>query len=1094
MKKYSIEKFQGLVGLSSLLFTAFLVVDGLQTVGKAQITPTPNDAGTVINQNANTINITGGTPAQRNLFHSFEKFGVNENQTANFISNPSIQNILGRVTGGDASIINGLIQVTGGNSNLYLMNPAGIIFGSGARLDIPGSFTATTANGIGFGDRWFNATGKNNYAALVGNPNAFAFTMSQPGAIINAGKLAVGEGKDLTLLGGTVANTGELKSSGGNITLAAIPGERLVRISQQGNVLSLDVRSLDEVQNQPREWKLDIPSLPKLLTGGNVGNATNIQVNDDGTVSLTGSGAKIYVDREVNAISTGTINASGTTQEKPGGTVQIFNHDNVGYVYLGGNIASDGGNISIGNQESSYFVTLTGDVSLSTGKDIEGDIIISGNIFSDSISPSRSLEIIAGKGDVNVNSTIGGSSSNLLNRLSISGKSVAINSVSTQGDLELQAQESLTFDSLNAGGNMRLESQKTNLILNNTQLSSSGNMRLESQDGDLIIEDSQLSSSENIQLLAQKQVQIKDTSSDNTSLVRADEDLYIQGKEGININALNSSLSWFKSSGDLSLVSDGVIIGNGRFGTSGDFSTRKLSGEPTGFNITSITSNGIISSQGDVTFGDYKGVSLKVEAGGNITATGNIKIEEKNPSIFGDIDLNKPVLAKDQDIPILANSPALILRAGVTQLQNSPNIPTKLGGETITSTANPSSSGSITVNGDITTNQGPVILSATGDITTGNIITEGQSYEDFQKHRGFLGGYVNLSSGRDIQVKTIDTSDRNSGTAGDITIKAAGIFRAIGYFIPSLDPKDNNYLNNREVFTTPTDEVPTSIQAFGTVGFGAKIDIQHGGNSFKVGPAIIYKTKEKSIRVDPQFVASQAIRFIDAEFKDENGKTYNESEVIAESKPLTLNDLPDSNKTSFTAGAIAVVDIGNVDMPVSFRDRTFSESASGQGYSTFIQVNFIPSNSSEGNNIVAGESNSGTSNNSSGTQNNSGTNSDIVNNPLIERIQQNTLTNGSSSSTGDTSSNSSGVQDGGRTDRGIANNAPIEEIQQNAQINRSSSLPSSNSADLTLDRNRANSSQECNATQMKPNSDRTIELTGSCVPKKIGNSSQLPSK
>uniref|UniRef100_A0ACD5GZT2 Filamentous hemagglutinin N-terminal domain-containing protein n=1 Tax=Desertifilum tharense IPPAS B-1220 TaxID=1781255 RepID=A0ACD5GZT2_9CYAN len=64
-----------------------------------------------------------------NLFHSFEQFGLSEGQIANFLSSPQIQNILGRVIGGDASIINGLIQVSGGNSNLFLINPAGILFG-----------------------------------------------------------------------------------------------------------------------------------------------------------------------------------------------------------------------------------------------------------------------------------------------------------------------------------------------------------------------------------------------------------------------------------------------------------------------------------------------------------------------------------------------------------------------------------------------------------------------------------------------------------------------------------------------------------------------------------------------------------------------------------------------------------------------------------------------------------------------------------------------------------------------------------------------------------------------------------------------------
>ena len=146
-----------LLGITGLFLSTSFLINAQQNSAVAQITATPNDAGTVVNQNGNELKIEGGTEAGNNLFHSFDKFGVNKEQTANFISKPEIKNILGRVTGSDASVINGIIQVTGGNSNLYLMNPAGIIFGADASLNLPAAFTATTANGIGFGDKWFKA-------------------------------------------------------------------------------------------------------------------------------------------------------------------------------------------------------------------------------------------------------------------------------------------------------------------------------------------------------------------------------------------------------------------------------------------------------------------------------------------------------------------------------------------------------------------------------------------------------------------------------------------------------------------------------------------------------------------------------------------------------------------------------------------------------------------------------------------------------------------------------------------------------------------------------------------------------------------------
>ncbi len=218
----------------------------------------PNGAGTVVNPQGNQINITGGTQAGGNLFHSFRDFNVNSAQVANFLSNPQIQNILARVNGGNPSFINGLLQVTGGNSNLFLMNPAGIVFGQGSSLNVPASFTATTANQIGFGNNLFNAFGDNNFSALIGNPDSFLFTTNQAGSIVNAGNLSVAPGQGISLIGENIVNTGNINA--GNITLAAVPGTNRVRISQPGHLLSLEIVL-------PVDSVITPLDLPRLLTG-----------------------------------------------------------------------------------------------------------------------------------------------------------------------------------------------------------------------------------------------------------------------------------------------------------------------------------------------------------------------------------------------------------------------------------------------------------------------------------------------------------------------------------------------------------------------------------------------------------------------------------------------------------------------------------------------------------------------------------------------------------------------------------------------------------------------------------------------------------
>ncbi len=431
--KLSLMLFKGVVLWLVLHAVGILSINRVQ----AQIVPAPDGTNTIVTPNGNQIDINGGQLSQdrANLFHTFTQFGLNAEQIANFLANPQIQNILGRVVGGDPSIINGKIQITGSNANLFLMNPAGIVFGSSASLNVPGAFTATTANGIGFGSNFFSATGANNYAALIGNPDAFSFSMSQSGAIFNAGNLTVGEEQNLTLLGGTVANTGSLSAPKGQIIVSAVPGEKLVRLSQPGSPLSLEIQPLIANGNQAQSWSLPILSLPQLLTSAG-GNATKLAINSDGTVKLLGSDIAVANGDVVTGnVTAKTANLSANrnltaveSQLNTTGDLKLLARDTVRVRDSAANpfIAKAGGNLLIqGNQQVDIFALNNstsgffsgGDMVLRSFNTVGGDahFTTSGNFRIEKLDGSLGSlfspydPVVRASGDVNFQSYTGAS-------------------------------------------------------------------------------------------------------------------------------------------------------------------------------------------------------------------------------------------------------------------------------------------------------------------------------------------------------------------------------------------------------------------------------------------------------------------------------------------------------------------------------------------------------------------------------------------------------------------------------------------------------------------------------------------------------------
>jgi filamentous hemagglutinin family protein len=170
-----------------------------------------------------------GKQVGSNLFHSFGQFGLSTGETAAFSGPATTSNVIGRVTGGNPSAIDGKIQSNIAGANLYLINPSGIVFGPNATVNVSGSFHASTADYLKMSDGTkFQATNPNGSTLSAAPPAAFGFLNASPAAItVNGSTLGPVPGT-LGLVAGPVSITGATLSAPAgtiHVTSVASPGE-----------------------------------------------------------------------------------------------------------------------------------------------------------------------------------------------------------------------------------------------------------------------------------------------------------------------------------------------------------------------------------------------------------------------------------------------------------------------------------------------------------------------------------------------------------------------------------------------------------------------------------------------------------------------------------------------------------------------------------------------------------------------------------------------------------------------------------------------------------------------------------------------------
>ncbi|WP_445634107.1 Filamentous hemagglutinin N-terminal domain-containing protein [Nostoc sp. DSM 114161] len=408
------------------LLTLGIAIAFHPNIAIGQITP---DTTLPNNSNVNTLNnitnITGGTQAGTNLFHSFSDFSVLKDTTAYFNNPPDIQNIISRVTGGLQSKIDGILRANA-TANLFLINPNGIIFGENARLDIGGSFIASTASSIKFANGFeFSATTPESTPLLtINTPIGLQYK-------VNPGTIEVkGNGQGVRLTDELIDTTNALRVPA-NQTLALVGGD----IFLEGATLKtaggrIELGSVGEGDNS-------LVSLTPITKGfalsyDGVQNFGNIQLSKLSAVDASGAGSgDIQIQSRRVTIADGSQIEASTLLEEQGGNLVVNATELVELIST-----SADGYFSSGLLASTYSTGDAGDLTINTQNLVVRD---GAQVSTATFGTGKGASLTVNAQDVQL---IGTTADGLFP----SGLFVSTQSTGNGGDLTINTQNLLAID------------------------------------------------------------------------------------------------------------------------------------------------------------------------------------------------------------------------------------------------------------------------------------------------------------------------------------------------------------------------------------------------------------------------------------------------------------------------------------------------------------------------------------------------------------------------------------------------------------------------------------------------------------------------
>ena len=823
---------------------------GINVRAIAQVT-SDGTLDTQVNQNGNSAVITGGETRGGNLFHSFQDFSVGTGNEASFNNADSISNIFSRVTGGNISNIDGVIRANG-SASLFLINPAGIIFGESARLDIGGSFYGSSASSILFEDGEFSAVDNLEQPILTINAPIGLRFRDNPGDITirgdgNGTRLADSEPVDtqdalrvngnatIGFIGGNLNfESATVKTAGGRIELGSVAGGR-VDIVEVANGFSFDYSAIETFKD------ISLSGTSSVIDasgngGGDINIAgRNIFINDSSGIEANTLGDE--TGGEINVFATDEISISGVENEN-NFISAITSRTFANATANGGDINIETGSLSIGDRAGIFTDTNgqgnAGDISINAN----GSVSLESQGNSTQIASFVAADAVGNGGNININTNSLTLDNGALFSASNFGQGNA-------GDININSTESISLtgqengsvitatvlaDVIGDAGNIDLTTGS--LTLDNGSVLRANNLG-EGNAGNVSIE-----SIGNVEIFNDSNIEVAATVGDSGNISINSEFLTLNNDSLLitdNSDTGNAGNVTINLTEDFNITNNSFVTVAGRNGNAGNIelnlNSLTVDNSPISLFAANLVGsaggNIIINAVNNIAFSNTSRINVSGFPGGSINITAKNLSLQSGTEFFAGIGLDdnsESSNLQSGDIAISLSEDLVIDGAGeqenLTSLSNSNFSSRGNSGDTIIDARNIRllNGGQISSNSNSEGNVGNITLNAAENITVSN--SDGNSTSTISTFINTEGsgdvGEINLSA-QNLNIAdgtTISSIVSGRGNSGDINLNIADTI--------TIDGSRESTLNN--IMTTIGSSISSEVSP-GGVGDSGDINI-----------------------------------------------------------------------------------------------------------------------------------------------------------------------------------------------------------------------------------------------------------------------------